>query len=77
MGIRRGAAYLESLRDGRKVWLRGERVDPVTHQPRGVRRRFRQHLRLAPRPGLPGRAHHAVPRHRRPRERWLPAAAQL
>ena len=31
MGIRRGAAFLESLRDGRDVWLRGERVDPTTH----------------------------------------------
>jgi 4-hydroxyphenylacetate 3-monooxygenase len=31
LGIRTGAEYLESLRDGREVWLRGERVDPTTH----------------------------------------------
>src|SRR4051795_11491053 len=33
MPIRRGAEYLDSLRDGREVWLRGERVD-VTRDPR-------------------------------------------
>ncbi|HZR97357.1 MAG TPA: 4-hydroxyphenylacetate 3-hydroxylase N-terminal domain-containing protein [Chloroflexota bacterium] len=33
MPIRRGAEYLDSLRDGREVWLRGERVD-VTADPR-------------------------------------------
>src|SRR6476661_6746244 len=33
MPIRRGAEYLNSLRDGREVWLRGERVD-VTCDPR-------------------------------------------
>ncbi|HEY7066247.1 MAG TPA: 4-hydroxyphenylacetate 3-hydroxylase N-terminal domain-containing protein [Chloroflexota bacterium] len=33
MPIRRGAAYLDSLRDDREVWLRGERVD-VTADPR-------------------------------------------
>lgn len=31
MALRCGAEYLESLRDGRAVWLRGERVDPTTH----------------------------------------------
>lgn len=31
MGVRRGAEYLAGLRDGREVWLRGERVDPTTH----------------------------------------------
>ena len=33
MPIRRGAEFLDSLRDGREVWLRGERVD-VTTDPR-------------------------------------------
>jgi 4-hydroxyphenylacetate 3-monooxygenase len=33
MPIRRGPEYLDSLRDGREVWLRGERVD-VTRDPR-------------------------------------------
>src|SRR3954452_294733 len=33
MAIRRGAEYLDSLRDGREVWLGGERVD-VTVDPR-------------------------------------------
>ncbi len=33
MGIRTGAEYLESLRDGRDVWLRGKRVDDVTAEP--------------------------------------------
>ena len=27
MPIRRGEQYLESLRDGRRVWLQGELVD--------------------------------------------------
>lgn len=30
MPIRRGNEYLESLRDGRQVWLRGQRVEDVT-----------------------------------------------
>src|SRR5579859_429425 len=40
MGARNGAAYLEGLRDGREVWLDGERVKDVTTDPRlgrGVR----------------------------------------
>ncbi len=39
-GIRSGAAYLEGLRDGREVWLRGDRIDDVTSHPglgRGAR----------------------------------------
>ncbi|NKC17195.1 MAG: 4-hydroxyphenylacetate 3-monooxygenase, oxygenase component [Gammaproteobacteria bacterium] len=39
-GIRTGEQYLEGLRDGRQVWLHGERVDDVTHHPylsRGAR----------------------------------------
>ena len=32
-GIRRGSEYLEGLRDGRDVWLRGERVADVTTHP--------------------------------------------
>ncbi|MDH4108425.1 MAG: 4-hydroxyphenylacetate 3-monooxygenase, oxygenase component [Gammaproteobacteria bacterium] len=32
-GIRRGAQYLDGLRDGREVWLRGERVPDVTTHP--------------------------------------------
>jgi aromatic ring hydroxylase len=31
MAIRRGDEYLESLRDGRRVWLAGQRVDVTTH----------------------------------------------
>jgi 4-hydroxyphenylacetate 3-monooxygenase len=30
MGIRSGAAFLESLRDGRQIWLDGERIADVT-----------------------------------------------
>src|SRR5262245_33649876 len=33
MPIRRGQEYLESLRDGRRVWLMGERVEDVTTHP--------------------------------------------
>ena len=33
MGIRTGNAYLEGLRDGRNVWLHGERVKDVTSCP--------------------------------------------
>jgi 4-hydroxyphenylacetate 3-monooxygenase len=40
MGARSGAAYLEGLRDGREVWIDGQRVQDVTCDPRlgrGVR----------------------------------------
>jgi len=33
MPIRRGEQFLESLKDGRQVWLRGEKVDDVTTHP--------------------------------------------
>ena len=33
MPIRRGAEYLESLRDGRRLWLMGQRVEDVTTHP--------------------------------------------
>jgi 4-hydroxyphenylacetate 3-monooxygenase len=33
MALRRGAEYLESLRDGRRLWLMGERVEDVTTHP--------------------------------------------
>ena len=33
MSLRQGAAFLESLRDGREVWLDGERVKDVTAHP--------------------------------------------
>jgi len=33
MPIRRGEEYLESLRDGRRLWLMGERVQDVTTHP--------------------------------------------
>jgi len=33
MPVRRGAEYLESLRDGRRLWLMGQRVDDVTSHP--------------------------------------------
>ena len=32
-GIRRGAQYLEGLRDDRDVWMNGERVADVTAHP--------------------------------------------
>ncbi|MGH7987313.1 MAG: 4-hydroxyphenylacetate 3-hydroxylase family protein [Candidatus Binataceae bacterium] len=34
MAARTGAQYLESLRDGREIWLEGERVRDVTRDPR-------------------------------------------
>lgn len=41
MSLRRGADYLASLRDGREVWLRGERVDVTAHpQLAGCARTF-------------------------------------
>jgi 4-hydroxyphenylacetate 3-monooxygenase len=33
MPIRRGKEYLESLRDGRRLWLMGQRVADVTTHP--------------------------------------------
>jgi len=33
MAIRRGDQFLQSLRDGRQVWVRGEKVDDVTTHP--------------------------------------------
>ncbi len=33
MPIRRGEEFLQSLRDGRRVWLQGERVEDVTTHP--------------------------------------------
>ena len=33
MPVRRGEEYLESLRDGRCLWLMGERVRDVTTHP--------------------------------------------
>jgi len=34
-----GVEYLESLRDGREIWLYGERVADVTAHPSGACRR--------------------------------------
>ncbi|MCZ6656524.1 MAG: 4-hydroxyphenylacetate 3-monooxygenase, oxygenase component [Gammaproteobacteria bacterium] len=33
MAVRTGAEYLESIRDGREVWMRGKRVEDVTVEP--------------------------------------------
>lgn len=33
MALQRGDQYLQSLRDGRQVWVRGEKVDNVTTHP--------------------------------------------
>ena len=33
MSLRQGAAFLEALRDGREIWLDGERVRDVTAHP--------------------------------------------
>jgi 4-hydroxyphenylacetate 3-monooxygenase len=32
--IRTGAAFLESLRDSRQIWIDGERISDVTRDPR-------------------------------------------
>ena len=32
-GVMNGARYLESLRDGREVWIHGEKIDDVTRHP--------------------------------------------
>ena len=37
MAIRTGAEYLTGLRDGRTIWLEGERVADVTTHPRLAR----------------------------------------
>ena len=37
MGVRNGKQFLEGLRDGREVWLEGERVDDVTTHPKLTR----------------------------------------
>ena len=33
MAVRTGAEYLESIRDGREVWMQGKRVEDVTVEP--------------------------------------------
>jgi 4-hydroxyphenylacetate 3-monooxygenase len=35
--LRTGQDYLESLRDGREVWIDGERVEDVATHPPGFR----------------------------------------
>lgn len=54
MGIRTGDAYLEGLRDGREIWLDGERVDDVTTDPRlsGAARSIAELYDLQHRPEL-------------------------
>ena len=37
MALRTGEKFLEGLRDGRKVWLKGERVENVTMHPKLMR----------------------------------------
>ena len=34
MGIRNGRQFLEGLRDGREIWLEGERIADVTTHPK-------------------------------------------
>ena len=34
MAVRTGAQFLEGLRDGREIWLEGERVENVTTHPK-------------------------------------------
>src|SRR5437867_2304066 len=34
MSLKTGAEFLQSLRDGREVWINGERVEDVTRHPR-------------------------------------------
>ena len=49
--IRTGDEYRESIRDGREVWIDGERVADVTTHPavQADGRRPRAHLRHGPR----------------------------
>ena len=37
MAVRTGAQFLEGLRDGRQIWLEGQRVDDVTTHPKLAR----------------------------------------
>ena len=37
MAVRTGEQFLEGLRDGREVWLEGERVADVTTHPKTTR----------------------------------------
>ena len=37
MGVRNGKQFLQGLRDGREIWLEGERVDDVTTHPKLAR----------------------------------------
>ncbi|HIM48387.1 MAG TPA: hypothetical protein EYM32_05890, partial [Dehalococcoidia bacterium] len=34
MAVRTGKQFLEGLRDGREIWLEGERVEDVTTHPK-------------------------------------------
>jgi aromatic ring hydroxylase len=59
-GAMTGERYIESLRDGREVWIDGKRVDDVTTHPA-----FRDMIRALPEPHQsaprlrPGRRHRA------------------
>jgi 4-hydroxyphenylacetate 3-monooxygenase len=55
MGARTGAEYLAGLRDGREVWIGGERVPDVTAHP-GLARGARSLARLMDRQHEPGTA---------------------
>ena len=54
MGLRTESGFLESLRDGREVWLEGERVKDVTAHPklRGAARTIAELYALQHRPDL-------------------------
>ena len=62
MPIRRGEEYLESLRDGRCVWLMGQRVEDVTTHPAlaGCARSVAAVYDLQHDPAAPGSADHAL-----------------
>lgn len=63
MGIRSGAQYLESLKDGRDIRIDGERVRDVTTDPRfaGAARTVAQLLDMQHRPDLHERMTYASP----------------
>ncbi len=75
--IRTGDEYRESIRDGREVWIDGERVPDVTDAPdvQAAGRRPRAHLRHGPRGRHPRRHDLRRRRHRRAQRGRAQAAA--
>src|SRR5262245_65566893 len=63
MSLRTGAAFLGALRDGREIWLEGERVKDVTAHPRlrGAARTIAELYDLQHAPDLQDRLSFALP----------------